>query len=82
MVGMALANSLANNDFSVAIIENKRPKTSIKIDFDLRVSAITRETIDFSKPRSMGVYKREKNVCTAFDARMGRVRIWRCNIRC
>ena len=71
MVGMALANSLANNDFSVAIIENKRPKNfNKKQDFDLRVSAITRETIDFFKNLEVWEYIKEKRMCALHSMRV------------
>ena len=71
MVGMALANSLANNDFSVAIIENKRPKNfDQKQDFDLRVSAITRETIDFFKNLEVWDYIKEKRMCALHSMRV------------
>ena len=50
MVGMAVANALAQFDFKVAVIENKRPQSfDISQDYDLRVSAVTLETVDFLK---------------------------------
>ena len=71
MVGMALANSLANDDFSVAIVENKRPKNfDQKQDFDLRVSAITRETIDFFKNLEVWDYIKEKRMCALHSMRV------------
>ncbi len=71
MVGMALANSLADNDFSVAVIENKRPKNfDQKQDFDLRVSAITRETIDFFKNLEVWEYIKDKRMCALHSMRV------------
>ncbi|MEC8498504.1 MAG: NAD(P)-binding protein, partial [Pseudomonadota bacterium] len=71
MVGMALANSLAKNDFSVAIIENKRPKNfDQKQDFDLRVSAITRDTIDFFKNLDVWEYINDKRLCALHSMRV------------
>ena len=50
MVGMAVANALAQSDFKVAVIENKKPQSfDISQDYDLRVSAVTLETVDFLK---------------------------------
>ena len=50
MVGMAVANALAQSDFKVAVIESKRPQSfDISQDYDLRVSAVTLETVDFLK---------------------------------
>ena len=50
MVGMAVANALAQSDFKVAVIESREPQSfDISQDYDLRVSAVTLETIDFLK---------------------------------
>ena len=50
MVGMAVANALAQSDFKVAVIESREPQSfDISQDYDLRVSAVTLETVDFLK---------------------------------
>ena len=50
MVGMAVANALAQSDFKVTVIESRRPQSfDISQDYDLRVSAVTLETVDFLK---------------------------------
>ena len=71
MVGMALASSLADNDFSVAIIENKQPKKyDQKQDFDLRVSAITRETVNFFKSLDAWDLIKKKRMCPLHSMRV------------
>ena len=55
MVGLAVANALAQCDFKIAVIENRKPRSfNINQDYDLRVSAVTLETVDFFK--NMGVW--------------------------
>ena len=50
MVGMAVANALAQSDFKIAVIESREPQIfDISQDYDLRVSAVTLETVDFLK---------------------------------
>ena len=50
MVGMAVANALAQSDFKIAVIESREPQSfDISQDYDLRVSAVTLETVDFLK---------------------------------
>ena len=50
MVGMAVANALAQSDFEVAVIESREPQSfDVSQDYDLRVSAVTLETVDFLK---------------------------------
>ena len=50
MVGMAVANALAQSDFKVAVIESREPQSfDISQNYDLRVSAVTLETVDFLK---------------------------------
>ena len=50
MVGMAVANALAQSDFKIAVIESREPQSfNISQDYDLRVSAVTLETVDFFK---------------------------------
>ena len=47
---MAVANALAQSDFKIAVIESREPQSfDISQNYDLRVSAVTLETVDFLK---------------------------------
>ncbi|MDP2562887.1 FAD-dependent monooxygenase [Psychrobium sp. 1_MG-2023] len=41
MVGLALANALADSDLSIAVIEGRTPDLSLPVDHEIRVSALS-----------------------------------------